>query len=428
MMPLTFVELFAGVGILGSAFRRAGWNCVMANDIDPVKMKMWKDNGGKPDVFRLGDCRELDENDFPASPLWTASFPCIDFSEAGSGAGFLGKHSSPVLDILERLGKMDPKRRPQCILIENVPGLAKRKNGAGLTSLLIALYREGYKYVDVRVLDAAHFSPQSRKRLFIAAFNSHSNVTSNSDAQHGGRSAQHYGPPWLSAIVEASSCTFLNLPLPLLPHMDGLGKLLKDVIVFKDVPDSPFYEAGRCDAMLGRFSPGHLEYANRMKDVYKVFSFTEHTRNGKVVYEVSRNGKSSCLRSHRGGGAMIRLLFPCPQSTWKIRNMSPQECAALQGVPSFVFGPVSNRQKYRAMGDAVCLPVIEFVAKHLIGPYITVVGVSDVNVGEVVAVKIFPVPAAEDPAQHITGVVDGLSRPMNSRKCPVLIDQVSVSH
>src|ERR1044071_2207377 len=141
--PLTYIELFAGVGLLGTAFRQFGWTCVMANDICPVKKKMWEDNGGERGVFRLGDCGRFTSDDFPASYLWTASFPCIDFSEAGAGAGFNGKHSSPIFHVLGCLTGMEEDKKPQCILIENVPGLAKRKNGAGLRSLLKALQNEG---------------------------------------------------------------------------------------------------------------------------------------------------------------------------------------------------------------------------------------------------------------------------------------------
>lgn len=367
-MDLTFVELFAGVGLIGAAFRQLGWKCVMANDIDPVKKEMWVRNGGDSEVFHLGNCEKLLPSDFPKSCLWTASFPCIDFSEAGCGAGFQGSHASPMMKLLDCLGHMPVARKPQCILIENVPGLAKRKKGANLIALTEALRRVGYDSTDARILDAAHFTAQSRKRLFLVAFSSNSNMAAHKQLSHVSID-EKTRPPWLSAILHASLAKVLDLHLPSLPEPDSIGKLLKDVVHM----EIPWYDDAKRDTALSKFAPGHLAYVERTKNDYKVFSFTEHTRGSKVVFEVARNGKSSCLRSHRGGGAMIRLLFPSAdgKSTGhRIRNMSPQECAALQGVPEFSFGHVSNCKKYRAMGDAVCLPVVLFVAKHMVTPHI----------------------------------------------------------
>jgi DNA (cytosine-5)-methyltransferase 1 len=55
-----------------------------------------------------------------------------------------------------------------------------------------------------------------------------------------------------------------------------------------------------------------------------------------------------------------------PQSSRNIRRLTPTECERLQGFPDGWTSGVSDTQRYKTLGNAVTVPVIEFLGKLLI--------------------------------------------------------------
>lgn len=163
---MRFAEFFAGIGLVRMGLERSGWKCEFANDIDPKKLEMYQAQfPGCEDHFILDDIRELDPRRLPEVDLATASFPCTDLSLAGARAGLAGEHSSALWPFLEVLHKIE-QMRPSLVLLENVPGFLTSHKGADFKSALSALNRLGYS-VDAVIIDAVHFVPQSRPRLFV---------------------------------------------------------------------------------------------------------------------------------------------------------------------------------------------------------------------------------------------------------------------
>lgn len=81
-----FVELFAGGGLVRSGLG-AGWACVYANDWSASKAETYRANYGNAEL-REKDIREVTDNELPKADLLWASFPCQDHSTAGSRSGF----------------------------------------------------------------------------------------------------------------------------------------------------------------------------------------------------------------------------------------------------------------------------------------------------------------------------------------------------
>jgi DNA (cytosine-5)-methyltransferase 1 len=157
-------EFFAGIGLVRMALERAGWSVRLANDIDEKKAQLYRANF-PGDHFRLGDIRQIQADDVPDVRLATASFPCIDLSLAGNRDGLAGQHSSAYWEfhrIVEAMGE----RRPEFVLLENVLGLLSSGGGDDLRSIIASLNKMGY-VCDLLAVDAVHFVPQSRPRLFV---------------------------------------------------------------------------------------------------------------------------------------------------------------------------------------------------------------------------------------------------------------------
>ena len=159
----TFAEFFAGIGLMRCALEKHGWRAAYANDIDPRKQDMYRAHFGAD--FDLRDIHDISSRSIPSVTLATASFPCNDLSLAGSRAGLAGTQSGAFWGLVRLLKEMGA-RRPPLVLLENVAGFLNSHGGRDFEQALLALNRLGYA-VDAFILDAAHFVPQSRPRLFV---------------------------------------------------------------------------------------------------------------------------------------------------------------------------------------------------------------------------------------------------------------------
>ncbi len=163
MKPL----LFAGIGLVRLALENEGSHVVFANDIDPDKAEMYRHNWPKDDHLVVGDIHALKPANVPDCGLFTASFPCNDLSIAGRWEGLSGKESSAFWGLIRLLRNLR-NRRPQAVMLENVVGFLMRNGGSDFEKALIALNELDYT-VDALILNAVHWTPQSRARLFVVA-------------------------------------------------------------------------------------------------------------------------------------------------------------------------------------------------------------------------------------------------------------------
>lgn len=80
----TFLEFFAGGGMARLGLGDS-WDCLRANDRDPMKCAAYRANFGRDDLIE-GDIADIDIDDLPADAVdlvW-GSFPCQDLSLAGA--------------------------------------------------------------------------------------------------------------------------------------------------------------------------------------------------------------------------------------------------------------------------------------------------------------------------------------------------------
>ncbi len=165
--PLECAEFFAGIGLVRLALERQGWRVVFANDIDPKKAEMYRHNWPNDDHLEVGDIHALKADEVPSCTLFTASFPCNDLSIAGRWEGLHGKESSSFWGLVRIIRDMG-ERRPPLVMLENVVGFLMSHGGRDFEQALLALNELGYT-VDAIILNAIHWVPQSRPRLFVLA-------------------------------------------------------------------------------------------------------------------------------------------------------------------------------------------------------------------------------------------------------------------
>jgi DNA (cytosine-5)-methyltransferase 1 len=358
----SFAEFFAGIGLMRIGLEQAGWNIVFANDIDEDKQRMYCDHFGDSSEFILGDIHKLEPGDVPDIALATASFPCNDLSLAGARKGLEGSQSSAFWGFVDILKKMDSRRRPPLVLLENVTGFLTSNEGEDFKDALLALNRLGYA-VDTFIVDAVHFVPQSRQRLFVIGQKTRA-VTQLNDSPKFYESEVR--PPALADFIlwhpEINWCIRQLPPLPM------LNRRLDDILENLSPNSQMWWSRERCDYLLNQMSPKHRATANQMIAGKQITYGTvfRRVRNNKSMAELRTDGIAGCLRTPRGGSGR-QILFAAGKGRFAVRLLTPRECARLMGADDFTLKVPLNQALF-GFGDAVCVPVIEWIARNYLNP------------------------------------------------------------
>ncbi|HUA67230.1 MAG TPA: DNA (cytosine-5-)-methyltransferase [Candidatus Saccharimonadales bacterium] len=358
----TFAEFFAGIGLMRIGLERAGWHIAFANDIDDDKWQMYRDHFGNTGEFIVGDIHHLDVDTVPPVTLATASFPCNDLSLAGARQGLAGAQSSAFWGFIDILTKME-RYRPPMVLLENVTGFLASHHGGDFRDALLALNRLGYA-VDAFVIDAVHFVPQSRQRLFVVGVKTQI-VPALNDKTPKFYEAE-CRPSALADFIYWHGDIIWKIR-PLAPLPTGRREL-KDIIEDLSPNSQMWWSQERCDYLLNQMSPKHRAAAEAMIRGSRTGYGTvfRRIRNGKSMAELRTDGIAGCLRTPRGGSGR-QILVAAGKGRFAVRLLTPRECARLMGADEFVIKSSLNQALF-GFGDAVCVPVIEWIARNYLNP------------------------------------------------------------
>lgn len=165
----TTVELFAGAGGLFLGFENAGFNTLLANEIDKHASNTLKLN--RPNLNVINDDIENiimeDINSFLTEnatvDVLTGGFPCQSFSYAGKRMGLLDTRGTLFNSYAQVLNQLKPKM----FIAENVKGLVSHDHGRTLQTMINVFEEEGY-VVSYKVLNSNDYGvAQKRHRIFI---------------------------------------------------------------------------------------------------------------------------------------------------------------------------------------------------------------------------------------------------------------------
>jgi DNA (cytosine-5)-methyltransferase 1 len=162
----TYYEFLAGGGMASLGYG-PGWMCTFANDIDRMKAAAYVANFGG-EHFHLGDVAKVKAGMLPghADCCWMSP-PCVGFSEAGDKQGFAELESGAFLPAWKLIEDVVAEgRAPRTIVFENVTGLLSSHGGQDIAMIRHGFEHCGYGHTTIEI-DAKHFVPQSRPRIFI---------------------------------------------------------------------------------------------------------------------------------------------------------------------------------------------------------------------------------------------------------------------
>lgn len=151
-------------------------------------------------------------------------------------------------------------------------------------------------------------------------------------------------------------------PLPI--RKRDLEQIIEDLS-----PNSKmWWNKERCDYLLNQMSPKHRAEAESMirGNHVRYGTVFRRVRHGKSMAELRTDGVAGCLRTPRGGSGR-QILVAAGRGRFAVRLLTPRECAKLMGADEFVIKASLNQALF-GFGDAVCVPVIEWIARNYLNP------------------------------------------------------------
>jgi len=360
-----FYEFFAGGGMVNAGLGDE-WKCLFANDFSEKKRAAYEANWGK-DHFVPGDVGKVQLDQLPeqADLAW-ASFPCQDLSLAGNGAGLKGERSGTFWAFMKLMQQLrEDKRKPRVIALENVYGAITSHAGKDFEAIIAALAAEGYR-VGAMVIDAVHFIPQSRPRLFVVAIDEALQIPATLDgaqpaaAWHPRAITQAYGR--LSEELR-NKWVWWNLPAP-----DPHALTLEDII--EEEPQGvAWHSQEETEHLRGMMTDINLKklWEAQETGTLRVGAVYRRTREGRQRAEVRFDGVAGCLRTPSGGSSRQTIMVVKGKDV-KSRLLSPREAARLMGLNHDYILPARYNDAYHLAGDGVAVPVVTHLARHIFEP------------------------------------------------------------
>jgi DNA (cytosine-5)-methyltransferase 1 len=257
-------------------------------------------------------------------------------------------------------------------VLENVAGVLTSKGGEDFAAICASLQGLGYRF-GALTIDAAHFLPQSRPRVFIVAIRrAHALpawlVSPGSPSHHASAALQRAAaalPPQLAADWlwwRAPEPPRANLRLA--DCLDG------------EPNETRWHSVQETERLLAALSPAsrrdvELARASGERAIGALFRRTRPDGAGgvRVQAEARFDGLAGCLRTP-GGGSSRQFLIVVAGDETRTRLMSPREAARLMGLPDAYVLPARATDAFHLVGDGVAAPVVRFLSERLLLPLI----------------------------------------------------------
>ena len=367
---LTAGSLFTGIGGFDLGFERAGIKTIWQAEQDKNCLQLLEDKF--PNARRYTDVRDITGR-AEAVDIVTGGFPCQDVSVAGKRAGLDGERSGLWFEFHRIITEL----RPGWVVIENVPGLLSSNDGRDMGTIIGALAECGYGWA-YRVLDAQFYGvAQRRRRVFI--------VGSLGNASAGKVLFEREGVSWdTPPRRETGQGTTAATPNSFGGYAEQLGTLRAAGGDYGGGSEMLTYNIQHNDggSHKRKDRPNGGMYVNETDTALTVGSSDMTVTVGALQ---ARDGKGIgttiddkivpstwTIRGGKEGGgkgylaAEDKAMTLGGQPQWMgVRRLTPTECERLQGFPDGWTEDFSDSARYRMLGNAVAVPVIEWLANRI---------------------------------------------------------------
>ena len=339
---MKIIDLFSGIGGFSLGFQRAGYEFTehYFSEIDKHAIANYKNNF--PHAKNLGDITTIQPADIAGADIITFGSPCQDFSLAGRREGLKGNKSSLIEYAIALIADI----RPSLFIWENVKGAFSSNAGEDFWAIIQAFANIGGYRIEWQLLNTSWVLPQNRERIYLI-----------------GHLAER-SEPGIFPITEDDFTT---------------SKKRKQTQI--------------CGTLTGGGNSGGLH--SNMTTI-QVGTYRTHN-DGKGFREVKSNIAPTIPARAREDGSGMPVIHQLPRGKNKgadlkicptissnafqennlldgVRRLTEIECERLQGFPDNwtqygnydgTIKPIAKTQRYKLIGNAVTVDIVELIAKRL---------------------------------------------------------------
>ncbi len=343
---MKYFSTFSGIGGFELGL---GEGCVGYSEIDKYACKIY-DSHFKHKNY--GNIREISTDTLPDFDLLCGGFPCQAFSIAGKRGGFDDTRGTLFFE-LARIAKA---KRPRLLFFENVKGLLSHDGGRTFDTIIRTIDELGYD-CQWQVLNSKDFGvPQNRERVFIIG---HLRGTPRPQVFPFGKNNQE--------AVElsghnANTLTARYQPAEATGTYIGESKLNAQIEQLNQPNHSNdrIYGAEGISPTLNTAQGGNRQpkiVASRGRNPANPSDRTVGAPTEQRL-EINETGTSNTLTSVEKDNWLLDGM--------KIRRLTPTECERLQGFPDGWTEGISDSQRYKCLGNAVTVNVIQAIVEKLL--------------------------------------------------------------
>ena len=339
---MKIIDLFSGIGGFALGFQRAGYQFTehYFSEIDKHAIANYKYNF--PHAKNLGDITTLHGREFTDIDIITFGSPCQNFSTAGRRAGLKGTKSSLIAHAIALIAQL----RPSLFVWENVKGAFSSNAGADFWAILQAFAHIGGYRLEWQLLNTSWVLPQNRERIYLVGHLAGRSIPGvfpfGENDKLLDRKAK--GKGWRGRNFKTSLARTITARYSKMGSYDT-------------------YIVPKVAATLT--GGGHSGGLHSDMTVIQLNSSKES--NGRQPFQQNRvfdeRGISPALTRHNSNYAISRM-----------RRLTEIECERLQGFPDnwTQYGDyngrirrISKTQRYKLIGNAVTVDIVELIAKRL---------------------------------------------------------------
>lgn len=329
---MKYFSTFSGIGGFELGIGQEH-ECVGYSEIDKYAIQIYQSHF--PTHKNYGDITQIDTKDLPEFDCLVGGFPCQSFSIAGKRGGFSDTRGTMFFE----LARILKEKQPRLCVFENVKGLLSHDQGNTFKTIIATLDELGYDCQWQLLNSKNHGVPQNRERVFIIGhlrgssrpqvfpFGHHSKTLDELSGQHSNTLTTRYyggqanGTYITEGKLDAQKIKQLNNP--------------------KHSNDRVYAPEGislTLNTMQGGRRQPFIQQRARGKNA-----------GGSHDIAPTLTGSSYQDNNHVGG----------------VRRLTPIECERLQGFPDGWTGGVSDSQRYKTLGNAVTVNVVNDIFQEI---------------------------------------------------------------